>query len=487
MTDNTISRREFIKRAGVGAAGLALTSFGVLPSEAADERPNIIFAIADDWMFPHAGAYGDKVVKTPTFDRVASEGVLFNNSFCAAPTCTASRAGILTGQAIHRLEEGGNLNGFLPSRFAVYPDLLETAGYFVGTTGKAWAPGTLEGSGRTRNPAGPGFRDFKTFMEQAPKDKPFCFWFGSTNPHRPYTKGKGLEAGMKPEDVEVPAFLPDTQEVREDILDYYEEVQQFDAQVAEVLKVLEASGKAQNTIVVITSDNGMPFPRAKANLYEAGTHMPLAIRWPAKIKGGRKVDDLVSHTDFAPTFLELAGLKPKPDMTGMSLAGVLLQDKPLGREAVFTERERHARVRENNVGYPCRAVRTKDFLYIRNFFPERWPAGDPNETGGFGDIDGSPTKDLLLKKRDDKKIAPFFKRACEKRPEEELFDLREDPWAVHSVANVPEYADIRKQMRAMLDKWMKGTADPRAANPRDERWDKFEYFGKKAAPTPAKK
>jgi len=485
--DQSITRREFIRKAGAVSAGLALSSYAALPSDAvspadkAAERPNILFAIADDWSWPHAGVYGDKVVKTPVFDRVAAEGVLFSHAFCSAPTCTASRGAILTGQAIHRLEEGGNLHSILREKFKVYPDLLEAAGYFVGCTGKGWGPGSLEGSGRTRNPAGPGFKSFKEFLDRVPEDKPFCFWFGSTNPHRPYEQGSGLEAGMNPDDAVVPPFLPDTPEVRRDILDYYEEVQQFDRQVGELLELLEASGRADNTLVVVTSDNGMPFPGAKANLYDAGTRMPLALRWPGKVKGGRRVDGFVGFTDFAPTFLEAAGLKPPPDMTGRSFLDLLTTGKSVRRNKVFTERERHANARKGNLSYPCRAVRTDEFLYIRNPQPDRWPAGDPEmhmAVGPFGDIDGSPSKSLILDRRDEEGISRFFQLACAKRPEEELYDLSKDPWQLDNVADRPEYGGARRRMRAELDRWMKATADPRALNPNDDRWDRYPYFGK---------
>lgn len=481
---NTVTRRQFLRSAGIGAAGLALAQSGLFSAQSPDQRPNILFVIADDWSFPHAGAYDDKVVKTPNFDKVAKAGVLFRASYCAAPTCTASRAGILTGQVIHRLAEGGNLNGFLPGRFRCYPDILEEAGYVVGQTGKPWSPGTLEGSGRTRNPAGPGYKDFTTFVNQLPKDKPFCFWFGSTNPHRPYEPGTGAKSGMKPEDVVVPGFLPDTPEVRSDILDYYYEVQLFDQQLGELLDTLEKSGRADNTIVVVTSDNGMPFPRSKANIYDISCHMPLAIRWPSKVNGGRTVSEFVSHTDFAPTFLEAAGLKPPADMTGKSLLGVLTKGESPGRDAIYLERERHANVRPNNMSYPMRGVRTKDFHYIRNFFPDRWPAGNPPSPGaqgiGFGDIDFSPTKQLVVTGKESPTIRKFYALAVEKRPEEELYDLRKDPWQLENVAAKPEYAVARARMRGMLDRWMKETGDPRSADPKDRRWDDYEYFGKRA-------
>lgn len=481
MSVSRVTRREFIKAAGAAAAGIALGCGGLSPAEAAsaDQRPNILFIIADDWSYPHAGVCGDKVVKTPNFDRVAREGVLFTNSFCAAPTCTASRGGVVTGQAIHRLDEGANLFCMLPGRLKVYPDVLEASGYTVGLTGKGWGPGPIEGSGRKRNPAGPSFKDFNVFMDQAPADKPFCFWFGSHFPHRDYLPGCGVKSGMRLHDVDVPPFLPDTPEVRGDILDYYYEVQQFDKQVGECLDRLEASGRAENTIVVVTSDNGMPFPRSKANLYDIGTHMPLAIRWPAKVNGGRKTDEVVSHTDFAPTFLEAAGLKPLPEMTGRSLLDLLTRQDAV-RDAIFVERERHTNCRKGDLAYPARSIRTKDFLYIRNFRPGLWPAGDPEmwkAVGAFGDIDTSPSKKLILNLRDDPKIRPFFDSATGKRPAEELYHISKDRWTLHNLADDPEYAGTKQKLAHRLETWMAKTDDPRSTNPNDDRWDKYPYKG----------
>ncbi len=262
-------------------------------------RPNVLLIIADDWAYPHAGAYGDRLVKTPNFDRIAREGVLFTNAFCAAPSCTPSSASILTGRAVHQLEEGGNLHAFLPSKFDTYPDLLEAAGS-VGYARKGWGPGRFEEGGRKRNPAGPLFKTFDEFYKQVPKDKPFCFCFGPNDPHRPYDKGTGAKSGMKAENVVVPAFLPDTPEVREDVLDYYFEVERMDRDAGEIIKAIEAAGQLDNTLIVWTADNGMPFPRAKANLYDGGSHVPLAIRWPVKSKGGRTLSDFVVLTDVAP-------------------------------------------------------------------------------------------------------------------------------------------------------------------------------------------
>jgi arylsulfatase A-like enzyme len=468
------------RRAFLAALALLSAPAATVAEKPADKRPNVLFALADDWAWPHAGVYGDKVVQTPTFDRVAKEGVLFSHAFSVTPSCTASRAAILTGQTSHRLEESGNLWSTLQKKFECYPDLLESAGYHVGLSGKGWGPGDFMVSGRTRNPAGPSFKDFETFLKSVPDGKPFCFWLGHRDPHRPYVKGSGAAAGLKPADVFVPPYLPDTPEVRGDICDYYFAVQRYDRDVGKILDLLEKAGKLDNTIVIMTGDNGWPFPRGKANLYDAGTRQPLAVRWPAKVKGGQTSDAYISFQDFAPTFLEAAGLKPTSAMTGKSFLDVLTTGKSaINRDRVFVERERHANVRKGDLGYPARAIRTREFLFIRNFHPERWPAGDPElwkAVGPFGDIDGGPSKDVVVNGKDDPKVGKFFELACGKRPAEELYDLAKDPYQMTNVAERPEYAETRKKLRAELDAWMKDTADPRAVG-EDDRWDRYPYYG----------
>ena len=215
------------------------------PPRSNSPRPNIVLAIADDWSFPHASAYGDRTVRTPNFDRVAREGARFTHAFAAAPSCSPSRAALLTGQAVHRLQEGGNLWGTLPSAYAVYPDLLERAGYAVGFTGKGWGPGQFEPGGRTRNPAGPQFKGFDDFMQRRPAGTPFCFWFGSSDPHRPYEAGTGVTLSDAAGKIQLPGFLPDTPEVRSDLLDYYYEVERFDRDLGSILAALERAGELE--------------------------------------------------------------------------------------------------------------------------------------------------------------------------------------------------------------------------------------------------
>jgi N-sulfoglucosamine sulfohydrolase len=484
------TRRDFLRSAGIGAVSLALAAHRPLGAQndvKVERKPNILFCIADDWSWPHASIAGDPVIKTPTFDRVAREGVLFENAFVTAPSCTPSRGSIVTGQWHWRLEEGGNLWSTLPAKFPVYPDLLEEAGYHVGVTRKGWGPGRVEPGGRTRNPAGKSYRDFNAFLKARPDGTPFCFWFGSNDPHRPYEQGSGVASGMKLENVRVPACLPDSETVRSDLCDYYWEVQRYDREVGELLALLQDKGELDNTLVVVTGDNGLPFPRCKSNLYDVGTNVPLAIRWPGKVPSGRRVTDFVSLQDLAPTFLEVANLGVPSAMTGRSLMGILTSGtsgriEP-ERDHVLTGKERHAWVREDGLGYPCRAIRTEDFLYIRNYEPDRWPAGDPVDGGGpyypnrsYGDIDDSPTKDYMVEHRNDPGVEKLFELAFAKRPAEELYDLRKDPDQLDNVAGQVEYAAAQSKLASSLQTELLATRDPRASGKGDV-FDRYPYYG----------
>jgi len=482
-----MNRRVFLKAIGAGAVSLAIVGCA---RKKPVKRPNILFCISDDQSWLYAGAYGDKVVKTPNFDRVAREGVLFTHAFCAASSCTPSRSAILTGQEIWRLEEGGLLFGTLPAKFRVYTDLLEAQGYHVGFTRKGWAPGRVKPSGRKQNPAGQRYESFEQFLQVRPEGlpatnragKPFCFWFGSSDPHRGYEWQSGLKSGMKLEDVVVPAFLTDSTEIRTDICDYYWEIQRFDRQVGQLLQILEATGELDKTLIVVTSDNGMPFPRAKCNLYDYGTRMPLAVRWGAKVNGGRVVDDFISHTDFAPTFLEAAGLEVHEEMTGRSLMNILLSDKSgrvdTERDRVFTALERHTLCRPNDVGYPSRAIRTHRWLYIRNYEPDRWPAGGPDfespHQSIYGDIDNGPTKTYMMEHKNDPKVAPLFQLAFGKRPAEELYDVSKDPAQIHNLAADSTFARVKTKLRKQLEQYQHDTKDPRIEG--KSPWDRYPYY-----------
>lgn len=443
--------------------------------EKEQKRPNILFVIADDWSWPHASLAGDKVVKTPGFDRVAKEGVFYTNAYVSVSSCSPSRAAILTGQDFWRLEDGSILWGTLPSKFPMYTDLLEDSGYHVGYTGKGWGPGDITAGGRTRNPAGDKYQDFNQFLETRQDGEPFCFWFGSRQPHRHYEWKSGVENGLNPNDVEVPPIFPDSEEVRLDLCDYYHNVEILDNQIRELIKTLEARNELENTMIVVTSDNGLPFPRGKANSYDLGTRVPLAIRWPGVVKPGRNVDDFVSLVDLAPTFLEAAGVAIPDVMTGKSLMNNLRSEKSdlvePSRDKVFTGKERHA-----FLGYPTRAIRTHDFLYIKNYKPERNGGGHPegdNPEGlapeqsrsGYGrpfsSIDGSPTKAYMMNHRSEPEVKKLFELAFLQRPAEELYDLKNDPYQMNNVAEDPSYAHVKTGLREALNFRLNETEDPR--------------------------
>lgn len=435
----------------------------------------------------HAGAAGDPIVRTPAFDRTANEGVLFTHAFCDAPTCGPSRSAILTGQSIWRLEEAGNIHSTLPSKFATYTETLERAGYATGHTSKGWAPGRLEPGGRTRNPAGDPFGSFEEFFQKQSADQPFCFWLGSRDPHRPYELGSGARSGKDPSRVVVPPHLPDDPVVRNDILDYYVEIERFDSNVGRALELLERAGRLDDTIVVVTSDHGMPFPRAKASLYDYGSRVPLAIRWPGGAAGGRTVDDFVSLSDLAPTFLEAAGLTAPEEMTARSLLPILRSSEngriDRSRDAAFIAMERHDGCRRGGKGYPCRAIRTRDHLYIRNFEPTRWPSGSPNAADcaraiPYGEIDSSPTKTFMMERRADAGVDRLAEAAFGTRPENELYDLRSDPGQLTNIAAEATALQTTRRLQARLMKHLEQTGDPRALG-RPAPWDYYPYYGRK--------
>ena len=452
-------------------------------------RPNILLAIADDLSWPHLSAYGCRFVNSPHTDRVAREGVLFHNCFTTAPTCTASRGSLLTGLYPWQLEEGCQLWGLLPHKYKTYPDMLEEAGYFIGLTNKGWGPGSVEASGRTRNPAGPAFDDhrctpltscmnsndyatnFKAFMDQKPDGRPFCFWYGSKEPHRKYEKGSGLKHGKRLEDVDVPAYLPDCDEVRSDMLDYALEVERFDDDLGQMIVLLEEREELENTIIVVTGDNGFPFPRAKATVYQNGCHVPLAVRWGSNCPPGRAVTDFISFADFASTLVEAAGLDPNTlPFTGRSFLDVVCSDAAGridgSRDHVFTGRERHGYNRPDNLGYPMRSIVTDDYLYIHNFEPEN----------GAGDVDGSPTKDLIWNGKEDPELKRYWELTWGLRPHDELYTAAEGPDCIENVAADPEYHEQVAGLRERLFNALRAQGDPRMAG-RGWVFDCFPYFG----------
>ena len=458
-------------------------------AEALEARPNILFAIADDCSFPHMGAYGTTWVTTPAFDRVAKEGLLFNRAYTPNAKCAPSRACILTGRNSWQLEEAANHMPFFPAKFKTYCEALSEQGYFVGLTTKGWAPGDAgKVDGKPRQLVGQGFNkrkikspttgisssdyagNFEDFLSASPEGEPWCFWYGSVEPHRAYEYGTGAKlGGKKISDIDkVPAFWPDTETTRNDMLDYAFEIEHFDSHLGKMIAMLEEKGQLENTLIVVTADNGMPFPRIKGQEYEMSNHLPLAIMWKKGIQSpGRVINDFVSFIDFAPTFLQAAGVAwsdgGMQPTSGRSLFDIFKSDAEgqvnPERDHVLIGKERHDIGRPNDWGYPIRGIVKGDFLYIENFKTDRWPAGDP-ETG-YLNCDASPTKTQILHLRREGKDTSFWQMNFGKRPAAEFFQIQSDRECLTNLASDPSQAEVMNELKAQMVRELTAQEDPR--------------------------
>ena len=466
------------------------------------DRPNILFCIADDASFPHMGAYGCSWVKTPAFDRVAANGLLFTNAYTPNAKCAPSRACILTGRNSWQLKEACNHIPFFPAEFASYPEVLARNGYSVGKTGKGWAPGVAkDAEGKNRKMTGQGFDavrtkppakfisgidyagNFEQFLKASRDDQPWCFWYGGFEPHRAYEFGAGIRnAGKKLGDVDkVFDFWPDSETVRTDMLDYAYEIEHFDSHLARMLAQIEQRGELDNTIVVVTADNGMPFPRIKGQEYELSNHLPLAIMWPDGIsKPGRVIEDYVSFIDFAPTFLEIAGVKASDSgmapISGRSLVEIFNSTASgqviAERDHVLIGKERHDIGRPDDHGYPIRGIVKDGKLLLINYEPSRWPAGNP-ETG-YLNCDGSPTKTLLLQSRLKEGSHHYWQWSFGKRPGVELFDIATDPECMHNLAENSEFSKLRVSLEKLMLEELREQKDPRTLG-NGEIFENYKY------------
>ena len=471
-------------------AGLLLTS--LVNRAAVAAPPNILFAIADDWGL-HAGAYGTRWVSTPNFDRIAREGILFNNAYTPMAKCAPSRAILLTGRHLWQNEEAGNHMAMFPAKFKSWPEVLMDQGWHVGITGKGWGPGIAKDSnGKQRLITGHPFNEHKAksavggisnndyaanfaeFLNAAPSNKPWCFWYGATEPHRGYEFQSGVKKGNKQlSDIDrVPAYWPDNETVRHDMLDYALEVQHADVHLGRMLNELEKRDQLDNTLIIVTSDHGMPFPRVKGYAYHDSNHVPLAVRWSGGIKHpNRAIDDFVDFTDVAATLLDLAQVDaPQSGMaaiTGKSWRPILESDKSgqviPQRDHVLIGKERTDVGRPHDQGYPIRGIVTAEYLFLKNYEPSRWPAGNP-ETG-YLDTDGSPTKSLILERGRQNRQDKYWQLNFGMRPAYELYDLTDDRDCVENLAQSKTQSAARAariaELESRMESKLREQGDPR--------------------------
>lgn len=521
-----------------------LLALSVVAAAQPEKRPNILFVFADDW-----GCYSESYAKietttpwnqeapTPNVDRLAKEGVLFRNAYVNAPQCTPCRSSLLSGRYFYQTGLAAVQDGIWDFTQPSFPMLLRDAGYHAGYTSKVWSPGTPKdapygGKEYEYKSAGTDYDEFSQyiykqmekgvsiedskqvlydqvrgnfehFLADRKEGQPFCYWFGARNPHREWIKGSGKNLwGIDPDALKgkMPPFLPDVHEVREDLADYFGENLAFDQMLGVLLKKLEEIGELDNTLIMVSGDHGAPgFTYGKCNLYDFGTRVCLAARWGANPKPGRVIDDFVNLMDLAPTFLEAGQVDIPAVMTGKSIMPLLLSDRSgqidPDRTWVVTGRERHVSpARDGRLPYPQRSIRTKDWLYVINFTPDRWPGGNPwnitpesapdqgtLEHDTFithNDMDGGPTKAFLVLNRDHPNWSDFYHMAFDKRPREELYDLRNDPHQMKNVAGQTEHAQIQAELDRQLMSILTETGDPRVLGD-GSRFDKMPYTFKK--------
>ncbi len=469
---------------------LALVALPLLAVAQEKRPPNVLFAIADDWG-PHAGVYGTPWVKTPAFDRIAREGLLFRNAYTPMAKCAPSRAIVLTGRHLWQNEEAGNHMAVFPPKLKSWPEVLLEQGWHMGITGKGWGPGIAnDAKGKPRLITGKPYNkqkakpptpdmgnndyaaNFVDFLDAAPKDGPWCFWYGCTEPHRGYEFQSGVtKGGKKLSDIDrVPAYWPDHETVRHDMLDYAYEVEHMDRHLGLMLAELEKRGQLENTLIIVTADHGMPFPRVKGYAYHDSNHVPLALYWPAGVKNpGRVIEDFVDFTDLAATILDVAGITQADSgmqpITGRSWREIWESERAgqvvAERDHVLIGKERTDVGRPNNEGYPIRGIITRDTLFLKNYEPTRWPAGNP-ETG-YLDTDGSPTKSLILEMGRQDRSDKYWKLNFGMRPAEELFDLTVDADCVHNLAGESVHTARVTTLRERLESALKAQGDPRMA------------------------
>ncbi|VGO22123.1 sulfatase family protein [Pontiella sulfatireligans] len=438
-----------------------ISSMGLLlawgASAAAEERPNIVFFIADDVSQEDFGCYGHPTLKTPNVDALAASGMRFDNAYLTTSSCSPSRCSIITGRYPHNTG-APELHVKLPDAQIRFPELLREAGYYTVLSGKNHMFGNTDRAfDQITKGGGPGKEeDWVGHLKNRPKDQPFFFWFSSIDAHRGWQESEQAPV-YNPEDVIIPPYMVDTPVTREDLASYYHEVSRYDHYIGLVTAELERQGVLDNTLIVVAADNGRPFPRCKSRLYDTGIKTPWVVHYPRIIKTPAMTDSLISSIDLSATCLELAGIEKPACIQGQSFLPILNNPATETRQLVFSEHNWH--VYKNHE----RMVRFGDFVYIRNNYPNQ-----PNLT--YESDTKYPAGEELWKAHAAGKTTPeqqqIFANPC---PEEELFKLSKDPNQLTNLADNPEYAGALKKARGLIDQWTEQTGDTIPKNPTPHR------------------
>jgi N-sulfoglucosamine sulfohydrolase len=437
---------------------IALWLFAVCAPALAAQK-NVLLIIADD-MGLDGGCFGNDAVATPNLDRLAGEGTRFANAFATVASCSPSRAVLLTGLYTHQNGQYGLQhaahNQVTRGDVQSLPKILGASGYRTAIVGKNHVgPQSVYNYESVLKPGGRGNAGIVhvagEFMA-AKDERPFFLLVGFHEPHRAKV-GFGNDAKVTarptrtydPGTLKVPPFLPDTPEVRADIADYYTAIDRLDQAVGGVLGELEQSGRRDDTLVIFVSDNGMPFPGAKTNVYDDAIRLPLLLRAPGS-KAGVVSRAMVSWIDVAPTVLEFTGAKPPQDLPGRSLLPILAQEDVADRDVVFASHVMH----EITMYYPMRAIRTRTHKLI-------WNLAAPLPYPIAGDIKKSPSWQTILKTG---AMGGRTRESYLHRPEFELYDIEKDPHEFKNLAADPAQAKMLEDLKWRLMKKLKETNDP---------------------------
>lgn len=423
-------------------------------SQQAPTRPNVLVFIADD-VGMDFGCYGNPAIKTPHIDRLASEGIRFKNAYLTAPQSSPSRTSMMTGMFAHTIGTE-DLHTPLAEGIRMIPSYFSEAGYYTGCMLKThWGP---EGNKQfDRMLAGDylpnqgdltkeAYESYTRFLDDSGA-RPFFLWIGFKDAHRPYNRDVCPQENH-PDEVIVPPFLVDGPDTRRDLADYYDEITRMDGDIGKMLSILEEKGKLDNTIILFLSDNGMPFPRSKGSLYDSGIQTPLIFSWKGNIPPGTVHDNgLVSTVDLAPTLLSLAGIAPPRDIYGKSFHELVLDPTQRGRDYIFSERNWH------NTDEYTRSIRSEKYKLIYNAY-YHLPAGTAT------DLSTSPSwYELKERQREGLLTEAQLQQFAAPRAMVELYDLENDPYELHNIADRQEHFAEAKKLARLLVKWQKETLD----------------------------
>lgn len=417
----------------------------------ATDKPNIVFFIADDISVDDLGCYGHPTIKTPNIDRLWETGMGFTNAYLTISSCSPSRCSIISGRYPHNTG-APELHSKLPMGQVKFPQLLKEAGYYTVLSGKNHMGDVDDAFSKISK--GKGFgkeKDWVQILQKRPEDKPFFMWFASTDAHKPFMIN-GDAPKYNPSDVVIPPYMFDAPKIRKKITGYYHEVSRFDYYVGAVIQELKKQGVYDNTMIIVMADNGRPFTRAKTRVYDSGVKTPFIVHYPKMIEKHAVTESLISSIDVSATILEVVGIKKDERIQGQSFTSILKNPKARVRELVFTEHNWHVYQAHE------RMVRTGEYLYIRNNFPNQALWGPE---AGYKELNiaykAGELNDAQLN---------VFRKTC---PPEELYHVSNDNHQLTNLANNPEHKATLQMMRELLLQWTQETGDNVPVNPTPDR------------------